>query len=45
MQFYEKYICQIHRRIIKWTRHIGILTLSGMYLVIEGNRGKDSKEG
>ena len=36
---------KIYGRIIKWTQHIGFLTLAGMYPVIEGNRGKDLKEG
>ena len=32
-----------HGRIIKWTQHIGFLTLAGMGLVIEGNHEKNSK--
>ena len=34
-----------HGRIIKWTQHIGFLTLAGMARVIEGNHGNDSKKG
>ena len=32
-----------HGRSIKWTYHIGFLTLAGMDPVIEGNHGKNSK--
>ena len=32
-----------HGRFIKWTQHIGFLTLAGMEPVIEGNHGKNSK--
>ena len=32
-------------RIIKWTQHIGFLTLAGMDTVVEGNHRNDSKEG
>ena len=34
-----------HGSIIKWTQHIGFLTLVGIAPVVEGNHGKDSKEG
>ena len=34
-----------HGRIIKWTQHIGFLTLAGMVRVAEGNHGNYSKEG
>ena len=30
-------------RIIKWTKHIGFLTLAGMAPVVEGNHGNDFK--
>ena len=30
---------------IKWTQHIGFLTLAGMEQVVEGNLGNDLKEG
>ena len=33
-----------HGRIIKWTQHIGFLTLARMERVIEGNHGNDLKE-
>ena len=32
-----------HGRIIKWTQHIGFLTLAVMERVVEGNHGNDSK--
>ena len=32
-----------HGRIIKWTQHIGFLTLAGMERVVEGNHGNNSK--
>ena len=35
----------MHGRIIKWTQHIGFLTLAGMEQVVEGNHGNDLKEG
>ena len=38
-------VCHTHGRIIKWTQHIGFLTLAGMERVVEGNRGSDLKEG
>ena len=28
---------------MKWTQHIGFLTLAGMEPVVEGNHGNDSK--
>ena len=34
-----------HGCIIKWTQHIGFLTLAGMERVIEENHGNDLKEG
>ena len=34
---------KFHGRIIKWTQHIGFLTLVGMARVVEGNRGNDSE--
>ena len=34
-----------HGRIIKWTHHIGFLTLAEIEQVIEGNHGNVSKEG
>ena len=34
-----------HGRIIKWTQHIGILTLAVMERVVEGNYGNDLMEG
>ena len=34
----------IHGRIIKWTHHIGFLTLVGVATVVEGNHANDSKE-
>ena len=34
-----------HGRIIKWTQHIGFLTLAEMARVVEGNHGNNSKEG
>ena len=34
-----------HGRIIKWTQHIGFLTLAGIVPVVEGNHGNHSKEG
>ena len=34
-----------HGRIIKWTHHIGFLTLAEMAQVVEGIHGNDSKEG
>ena len=34
-----------HGCIIKWTQHIGFLTLAGMARVVEGNHGNNSKEG
>ena len=34
----------LHGRIIKWTQHIGFLTLAEMVQVVEGNHGNDSKE-
>ena len=33
----------IHGRIIKWTQHIGFLTLTEIAQVIEGNHVNDSK--
>ena len=30
-------------RVIKWTQHIGFLTLAGIARVVEGNHGSDSK--
>ena len=36
---------KIHGRIIKWTRHIGFLTLAGMGGVVEGNHRNNLKEG
>ena len=33
-----------HGRIIKWTQHIGFLTLAEITQVVEGNHGNDSKE-
>ena len=36
---------RIHGRIIKWTQHIGFLTLDEMARVVEGNHGNDLKEG
>ena len=37
-------MCLNHGRIIKWTQHIGFLTLAGMALiVVEENHGNDSK--
>ena len=36
---------ETHGRIIKWTQHIGFLTLAGMDTVIEGNHGNYLKEG
>ena len=36
-------VFQDHKHIIKWTRHIGFLTLAGMDPVVEGNHGKNSK--
>ena len=35
----------LHGCIIKWTQHIGFLTLARMERVVEGNHGNDSKEG
>ena len=35
----------MHGRIIKWTQHIGFLTLAGMKQVVEGNHGNNLKEG
>ena len=32
-----------HGRIIKWTQHVGFLTLAGIAQVVEGNHGNDSK--
>ena len=37
--------CHCHGHIIKWTQHIGILTLVGMEQVVKGNHGNDLKEG
>ena len=34
-----------HGRIIKWTQHIGFLTLAGTAPFVEGNHGNDSKKG
>ena len=34
-----------HEHIIKWTQHIGFLTLAGMEKVSEGNHENDLKEG
>ena len=34
---------KFHGRIIKWTQHIGFLTLAGMARVVEGIHGNDSK--
>ena len=34
-----------HGRIIKWTQHIGYLTLAGMERIVEGNHENDLKEG
>ena len=34
-----------HGHTIKWTQHIGFLTLAQMVRVVEGNHGNDSKEG
>ena len=39
------YFYFIHGRIIKWTQHIGFLTLAEIAQVIEGNHGYHSKEG
>ena len=39
------HVYHIHGRIIKWTQHIGSLTLAGIAPVVEGNHGNDSKEG
>ena len=36
-------VFQDHKHIIKWTRHIGFLTLAGMARVEEGNHGNYSK--
>ena len=36
---------QPHGRIIKWTQHIGFLTLTGMERVVEGNHRNHLKEG
>ena len=33
-----------HGCIIKWTQHIGFITLIGMAHVVEGNHENDSKE-
>ena len=41
----SKNIEKNHGRIIKWTQHIGFLTLAGMERVVEGNHGNDSKKG
>ena len=38
-------LCGTHGCIIKWTQHIGFLTLARMERVVEGNHGKDLKEG
>ena len=35
----------MHRRIIKWTQHVGLLTLAEIAQVIEGNHVNDSKKG
>ena len=35
----------MHGRNIKWTQHIGFLTLAGTARVVEGNHENDSKEG
>ena len=35
----------MYGRIIKWTQHIGFLTLAGMDRVVEGNHRNDLKEG
>ena len=32
-----------HGRIIKWTQHIGFLTLNEIAQVVEGNNGNKSK--
>ena len=34
-----------HGRIIKWTQHVGFLTLAGMERVVEGNHENDLKNG
>ena len=34
-----------HERIIKWTQHIGFLTLAGIERVVEENHGNNLKEG
>ena len=36
---------ECHECIIKWTQHIGFLTLAEMARVVEGNHGNDRKEG
>ena len=33
-----------HGRIIKWTQHVGFLTLAEIERVVEGNQGNDLKE-
>ena len=43
IDFHQDYL--FHGRIIKWTKHIGFLTLAGMYPVVEGNHRKDLKKG
>ena len=37
-------VCDSHGLIIKWTQHIGVLTLAGMARVVEGNYGNNSKK-
>ena len=43
LYFVETVITIHHGRIIKWTLHVGFLTLAGMDPVVEGNHGKNSK--
>ena len=45
MVFLQQYITFYDGRIIKWTQHIGFLTLAGMERIVEGNHGNDLKEG
>ena len=42
---YDFFDCLPRGRIIKWTQHIGLLTLAGISPVVEGNHGNDLKEG
>ena len=44
-RFFLKIFSCSDGRIIKWTQHIGFLTLAGIAPVVEGNHGNDSKEG